>query len=80
MYYEKKKKDYLEHSLEFQQFPSPQEDDDHRRILSHKTCLLSSRHGPNLTANTDSSITIAQRIFCNVVCENSKFLKEWNAY
>ena len=48
MYYEKKKI-YLEHSVEFQEFPSPQEDNDHRRILSHKTGLPSSRHGPNLT-------------------------------
>lgn len=47
MYYEKKI--YLEHSVEFQEFPSPQEDNNHRRILSHKTCLPSSRHGPNLT-------------------------------
>jgi len=78
MYHEKK--NYSEHSVEFQQFSSPQEDNDHSRILSHKTCLLSSRHGPNLTTNTDFSVTIAQQIFCYVVCENSQFLKECNAY
>ena len=74
------KKQYLEHSVEFQTFPSPQEDNDYRRILSQKTCLLSSRHGPNLTTNTDFSMTNAQQIFCNVVSENSKFLKQRNAY
>ena len=61
MYHERQS--YLEHSVEFQQFLSPQEDNDHRRILSHKTCLHSSRHIPNLTTNTDFSVTIAQRIF-----------------